>query len=179
MPTDSDRFSRPSAAEDAGPGATDAESRLDESSTSAGPAAFGRLEQQLQELVEFVACYLAALLDMQGAQLRRVAVILAAAMLALAVVAGVLVTCTVIGILGIAELVSSGLGDRPWAGKLITGFGLLLAIAVSLVVAVAGMNRRFRERTVRKYVRRSEQQKARFGHDAADQAAAARRRAGQ
>ena len=75
------------------------------------------------------------------------ALILAAGLLALAVAGGFLVACVVLGVVGLAQLVGVALGDRPWAGNLITGFGLLTICTVATAIGMVLVNRRFRERT--------------------------------
>jgi hypothetical protein len=73
--------------------------------------------------------------------------------------------------LGIADLVGQQVG-RPWAGYVITGFGFLALCGLGLVAAVFMLRRSFRKKTMKKYARRHEEQRRRFGHDAAAQAGA-------
>jgi membrane protein implicated in regulation of membrane protease activity len=140
----------------------------------AGPASARRLQRQLEELDEFARYYLAARLDAILASVRRTAMSLLAAILAVLILAACLVTCAVIVILGLAELVGRMLGDSPGAGYLVTGFGLLIISALALVIVMALVQRSSRERTARKYAQRRHEQKTRFGHDVAEQAEAQR-----
>ncbi len=139
-----------------------------------GPASARRLQRQLEELDEFARYYLAARLDAILASVRRTAMSLVVAILGVLILAACLVTCAVIAILGIAELVGRMLGDSPGAGYLVTGFGLLVISALALVIVMALVQRSSRERTARKYAQRRHEQKTRFGHDVTDQAEAQR-----
>jgi membrane protein implicated in regulation of membrane protease activity len=140
----------------------------------AGPATTRRVQRQLEELDEFARYYLAARLDAILVSVRRTAMSLLAAILAVLILAACLVTCAVIAILGLAELVGRMLGDSPGAGYLVTGFGLLVISALALAILMALVQRNSRERTARKYAQRRHEQKTRFGHDVTDQAEAQR-----
>ncbi len=137
-----------------------------------GPEAVERLHRQAEELGEYVRHYFAARGDSIRAALRTFGLWLVAGLIGLTVLVAVLSTAAVIAILGVAQLAGQALGDRPWAGYLVTGFGLLAIAAVVLFTAIVILRRRFRKDTVEKYARRHKQQQARFGHDVAEQAAA-------
>lgn len=140
-----------------------------------GPAAIERLHRQAEEFGEYVRHYLAARGDRLRAALRSAGLWAIVGLVALTVVLAMLATATAIAILGLAEIAGTALGDRPGAGYLVTGGGLLAITAIGLVGAVLLLKRSFRKGTVKRYARRHERQKARFGHDASQQAAAGRR----
>jgi hypothetical protein len=144
----------------------------DDDAQRGGPEAVERLHRQAEELGEYVRHYLAARGDSIRAVLRKFGLWLVAAIVGLTVLVAMLSTAAVIATLGVAQLAGQALGDRPWAGYLVTGFGLLAIAAVVLFTAIVILRRRFRKDTVEKYARRHRQQKARFGHDVAEQAEA-------
>jgi hypothetical protein len=147
----------------------------DADADGSGPAALGRLEKQWEELIEYVSYYLAVRLDAARSSLWRAAILLAAGLLALAVAGGFLVACVVMGVMGLAQLVGVALGDRPWAGNLVTGFGLLAICALAVAIGMMLVNHRFREKTARRHAQRRAQQRERFGHDVRQQADTGRR----
>ncbi len=141
-----------------------------------GPEALGRLQAQLEEMAEYARLYASARKDAIVAALRKVALLAAAGIVALLIVTATLVTAAVIALLGLAQLIGAALGDRLWAGYLITGFGLLALVALGLAVSIFAMQRRFHKQTLEKYARRHQAQRARFGHDVGQQAAGEARR---
>jgi len=144
----------------------------DDDAPRGGPEAVERLHRQAEELGEYVRHYFAARGDSIRAVLRKFGLWLVAAIVALTVLVAMLSTAAVIAVLGVAQLAGQALGDRPWAGYLVTGLGLLAIAAVVLFTVIVILRRRFRKDTVEKYARRHRQQKARFGHDVAEQAEA-------
>lgn len=138
-----------------------------------GPEAIARLNRQAEEFGEYVRHYLAAQGDSWLVTLRSAALWLVAALVALTVLTAVLATAAVIAVLGVADLTAQALGERTWAGYLLTGCGILTLTAILVLGAIVILGRRFRQGTVNKYAKRHRQQRVRFGHDAAEQAAAA------
>jgi len=141
-----------------------------------GPEALRRLQAQLEELSEYARLYAAARKDAILASTRNVALWAAAGVVGLVVVSAALVTAAVLGLVGLAQIIGIALGDRLWAGYLITGFGLLLIVALSFAAMIVQVRRRFRKQLVDKYAKRHASQRARFGHDVAQQAAGAAQR---
>jgi len=165
----SDRFNNHSIPpENAQHGAAENAGAVDESDDArSGPAAIHDLQRQYDELREYVGLYLSARIDAIRAAARRTVLSLVTGALVLLVAGSALITATVIGILGIAELIGHLLGDRLWAGYLITGFGLLLIVGLALLVVSSNLKRTSRERTIRKYAKRRQEQRAHFGRDVA------------
>jgi hypothetical protein len=137
---------------------------LDDEPQGTGPEALDRLRAQLEELAEYGRTYLAARKDAIVVGVRRAALWTAVGVVGLAIACALLCTATVIGILGLAQLVGQAL-DAPWAGYVIVGFGLLALAVLGLLAAVVVLNRSFRRSTVKKYERRHQRQRARFGRD--------------
>ena len=176
-----DRFSNSSVPpENSSHHASETSSALDDSENErGGPAAVQELQRQYEELLEYVRFYLAARVDTIRVALRRTVLSLVMGTLALFVAGAALATCTVIGILGIANLIGQLLGDRLWAGYLITGFGALLIVGLALLLFSSRLKRTSRERTASKYARRRQEQRARFGRDVAGADPAAARPHGE
>jgi hypothetical protein len=137
-----------------------------ENGQATGPEAFGQAISQLEELSEYLGLYLSAKLDALLAGVRRFGLVAVAAIVGLLVVSGMLATAGAIAVLGVAQLIGEALGERLWAGYLITGFGLMAVVGAALWGAMRWLARSFRRKTVEKYARRHEAQRARFGHDA-------------
>ncbi|MEX0678277.1 MAG: hypothetical protein WD063_14445 [Pirellulales bacterium] len=141
----------------------------DDETVRGGPEAVQRLHRQFEELGEYVRVYLAARGDAIRASLRRLALWLVVVIAALVVLVAMLATAAAIAILGVADVVGQALG-RPWAGYVVTGFGLLAIGGLVLMAATIILRRRFRNRTVEKYARRHREQRARFGRDVTERA---------
>jgi hypothetical protein len=136
-----------------------------------GPEAVRRLQAQLEELGEYLRLYLAARGDAILASVRSIGLWLVVGVVALVVLVAMLATAAAMALLGIAGLVGQQLAS-PWAGYALTGFGFLGLCALGLIAAVFLLRRGFRKQTMKKYARRHEEQRRRFGHDVAGQAAA-------
>jgi hypothetical protein len=139
--------------------------QFDDEHVQGGPEALRRLQAQLGELGDFARLYFAARKDALLAHVRKFALWAMAGIVGLAVLGTMLVTATVLGMLGLAQIIGIGLGDRLWAGYLIVGLGLLFSVAVGLIVSVRLVQRRFQNQTVNKYAQRHQAQRARRGQD--------------
>ncbi len=146
----------------------------DQRAGGTGPEAFFRLREQLDELVEYGWTYVSARADAIVVVLRRLGLLAVVALVALVIFCAMLATATVVGIVGLALLVGEALGSA-WAGYAVTGFGLLALTMISLLVGVALLQRRFRRSTKKKYERRHQAQRARFGRDVTGAAGGAQR----
>lgn len=130
-------------------------------SDQVGPEALRRLQAQLGELADYARLYVEARKDALLASIRRFALWAIAGVVGLAILCTMLVTATVLGMIGLAQIIGIGLGDRLWAGHLIVGFGLLLMVAAGLIVSIRLVQRRFTKQTVNKYAKRHQAQRAR------------------
>jgi hypothetical protein len=72
---------------------------------------------------------------------------------------------------GLAELISIAAGNRPWAGNLAVGGGVLLMLALFAWIYIKRQLRTAREQTIRKYESRHHAQREKFGADVAQRAA--------
>lgn len=137
----------------------------DDNSREGGPEAIRRLQAQLEALGDYARFYASAKKDSLVASARKLALLGLAGLAAFAVFCTMLMTAAVFALLGLAQLIGEAVGDRPWAGYMIVGFGLLILVAMGLLTAVVVLQRRFRTQTVKKYAKRHQTQTARFGHD--------------
>jgi len=136
-----------------------------EDGSAKGPEAFRHLQSQLEELGDYARLYASAKKDALTSSIRRAALWAAAGFIAAAIAVSTVVTATVLTLMGLAQLIGEALGDRLWAGYLLTGGGLLALLAIGVLVALTTLQTKFRQQTVKKYESRHKAQRARFGHD--------------
>jgi hypothetical protein len=131
-----------------------------------GPDAFRQFQLQLEELGEYARLYASAKRDALTSVVRRAAMWAAVAALAGSIAVATVITATVLAMIGLSQLLGQLLGDRPWAGYLVVGGGLLLVLAITTFAVMKSLDSKFRKQTVQKYERRHQAQRTRFGHDA-------------
>lgn len=130
------------------------------------PSPLEPLWATLAALRETLALYLAAKADLLTLRLRRLVLAVVGGLLALLAGAAIVTVSAALVVRGIAELVTRLLGGRAWAGDLITGLGLLGVIALVTYFALRGAARASRQRTVKRYERRRNKDRAAFGRHA-------------
>jgi len=161
------RFDRTSFG-DAAHGAFAEEDDVHANGAGKGPEAFRHFQAQLEELADYARLYASAKKDALTSSIRRAALWMAIGLVAASVAVASVITATVLALLGLAQLIGQALGERLWAGYLITGGGFILLLAAGMVLALSTLQTRFRKQTVQKYERRHQAQRARFGHDASE-----------
>jgi len=124
------------------------------------------------ELGEYLNLYIAAKTDAFKASMRNVAIFAALGVVGLFALCGLVVTAIVLLCLGIAQGIGALLGGHMWAGYLIAGVLLLGLMAVGVMVGLKMIGKASKKALVTKYELRQRDQRERFGHDAADRAAA-------
>ena len=77
--------------------------------------------------------------------------------LAILFFAGLLITATVLLLDGVAGAVSSAMNVRPWAGDLVTGGGVVVAIALAGLWLIGRITKAARLQTIASYQRRNGQ----------------------
>lgn len=137
-----------------------------------GPEAFRHLYSQLEELGDYARLYASAKKDALTSSVRRLALWAALGIVVASIAVTAVVTATVLAMVGLAQLLGEAFGDRLWAGYLVSGGGLLVALVVGLLLAMKLLDSKFRKQTVQKYERRHQAQRARFGHDASERSGA-------
>lgn len=124
------------------------------------------LLRHLAELREYAATYSQVKADRWKLSARQAAI--RAVLGSVAAVAGIgfVVTASVMVLNGIAGGLAELMGDRWWAGQLVTGLLLFIALGLAAWLGVRSITKSSRQRTVERYEQRYREQQARFGHDA-------------
>jgi hypothetical protein len=138
-----------------------------------GPAAAERLRLQFAELIEYWQYYLATRTDRFKLSVRRAAIAAAVGLVGLLILVAVVTASAFVAIIGVAGGLGVLFGDRLWLGYLATGMFLLAAIVGGVYFAAHRAIEAARERMIRKYEQRRQQQRARFGHNVTDRAGSA------
>ena len=130
-----------------------------------------RLGAQFSELKAYAWQRWAARLDRVSLEVRRAVVLAALGAVALLAAAAGVVTAVVLLLSGAAGGVAQLVGGRLWLANLMVSAATLGLVAVVFAVVYAGWARASRRKAKEKYERRSQEQRRRFGHSAADRAA--------
>ena len=130
----------------------------------APPEALKDIGTRLSELGEYASYYLSAKADGIKVSIRNLGLYAA-----LGIVAGIaglafVATSMVLVCVGVA-LALAALFDSLWAGALVTGVLFLGVLGVTVVVGMKKITRSSRERTVKKYAARQQQERVRYGTD--------------
>jgi uncharacterized membrane protein len=143
---------------------------------NADPAnAFGAIPTYVRELGAYANHYVSAKLDAVKLSLRNAVILSVAGVLAGVLGAAVLATAVVLLLTGIAHGLGAAMGGRNWLGELIVGAVVIAVFAAVVRYALGRLKAAVRREMVRKYEAARQQQRSRFGHDVADEAAAAGR----
>jgi hypothetical protein len=118
----------------------------------------------------YLTDYLAARSDAVRARIRIVVLGAAVVVAAAVIAASVVVAAAVLLVLGIAHGFSALFGSH-WAGELLAGGGLLIAMAGGAWLGVHFLLLRSLRRTKQQYERRRDQQRQAVGHDVSQRAA--------
>jgi uncharacterized membrane protein YqjE len=121
---------------------------------------------QLGELREYAVHYLSARVDSLKVSLRNVtlAVALAAGMLFAAL--AIVVTAIVLVCVGLAQMLAACLGGRMWAGNLIVGIVVILAVVIFIWFLMNKMFATSFAKTKQRYERKLRRERVEHGHDA-------------
>jgi uncharacterized membrane protein len=125
---------------------------------------------QVRELVEHARLYVEARKDMMRATVRNLIV-----KVVLAVVAAIAgLTLVIVAVVQLMSGAARGLGvlfgERYWLGELVAGLAVFLVLLVGAFVGVKLLTKSARKRTIKKYERRQQAQRQRFGHSTAERA---------
>jgi hypothetical protein len=123
------------------------------------------ISARLAELREYISYYLAAKADGLKISLRNLGVYAALGVVGLMAGGAFVVTLVVLLLRGIAGGLGALFHDRLWAGELVTAVLFLALMAVGVMFAMKKLTGSSRERTVKKYASRQQQQRAQFGTD--------------
>src|SRR5687767_9373499 len=128
-------------------------------------AHFKAAQRRLQELQEYVSYFISAKTD--SIKLTVVNGVIYAALGVVGLFAGatLVVTAVVLACIGVAGALAALFGNRPWLGNLITGVLLLGILGAAVVIGLKKLTGASKERTLKKYAARQQQQRAKFGAD--------------
>jgi hypothetical protein len=137
----------------------------DDESATAEPNPLAGLLSNLAELREYAALYLATHADSVKLSARQAVLKAAVGVIGLVAAVAIVATAGVLLVTGMANGIALLLGDRLWAGQLITAVVILSVLAGGAYAGLRIVLKSSRNRTVEKYERRHQQQRAAFGHD--------------
>jgi len=129
------------------------------------------LSRHLAELQSHVKYFLSAKLD--GFKLSARNAVLYAILGAVGLIAfcAMVVTAVVLLMGGLAGAVAAMFDASPWVGNLIVGIIALLLIGSGGIFGMSWFTKKSRAKTVHKYERKRQDQRAQFGRDVGDRAA--------
>ena len=142
--------------------------------------AFKNLGSQIGELKEYAFYYLAAKTDGIKASFRNLGLFAVLGIVGLMVAGATVVTATVLLLTGIAGAISAifrsdyTMPDRTWIGEITVGLLVLGGIGIGTMLFMKKFTAASRERTVKKYESRQQQQRVQYGHDVHERAEAAK-----
>jgi hypothetical protein len=128
-------------------------------------AAFSDIGIRFKELGEYVSYLLAAKLDGIKLAVRNAGIYAALGVVGLLAGGALVVTAVVLLCRGIAGGLGALFGGRLWLGELVTAVLVLALTGVGVWWVMGRMTKASRERMVKKYASRQQQQRARFGTD--------------
>jgi tetrahydromethanopterin S-methyltransferase subunit G len=120
---------------------------------------------RLSELGEYVSYYLTAKVDGLKATGRNIGIYAALGVVGLIAASAMIMTLVVLTFVGIAHGIGDLLWDKWWLGDLITGVLFLTLLAVGAMIMMKKLTASSRERTVKKYAARQQQERTQFGTD--------------
>jgi hypothetical protein len=141
---------------------------LDDEKTSGGaqatgPDALNEALRHASEAREYFLHWLAAEADRLKLRLRHWAIWAIVGLTGLAILLAIVMTAAGLLLIGIAELIGSLLGERPWLGAIITGAGLLLIAALAVGIGLWSWNASAFEAVRHRFAARRRLQRAKFG----------------
>jgi uncharacterized membrane protein len=126
--------------------------------------------QHVRELVEHANLYVEARKDMVRSTVRNL--IVKAVLGVIAAIAGV--TLIIVAVVQLMSGAAQGLGllfgERYWLGELVLASAVFLVLAIGAFIGIKLLTKSSRERTIKKYERRQQAQRQRFGHSTAQRA---------
>jgi hypothetical protein len=134
--------------------------------------AAGRLKKDLDELKEYASFYVSTKIDGVKRTVRNVGLYAALGVVGAIVGGAMLATAAGLIVVGIGNGLSVLFGHRYWLGYTLTGLLILGAVAGAAYWMMNKLTGAWRSSTIKKYEQRKQTQRARFGHDVAERAAA-------
>ena len=128
-----------------------------------GPDALNEALRHAAEAREYFVHWLAAEADRLKLRLRHAAIWAIVGLAALAILLAIVMTAAGLLVVGIAELVGTLVGGRPWLGAVIIGGGILLIAAIAVAIGLWSWNSAAFEAVRRRFAARQRMQQAKFG----------------
>ena len=128
-----------------------------------GPDALADALQRVAEAREYVVHLAAVEIERLKLRFRRAAVWAIAGITALVLLLAVLVAAAGLMLEGLAELIGSLLGNRPWLGAVVVGSGVLLLAVAAVTWALWSWQASAYDAARERFAARRRRQKARFG----------------
>jgi hypothetical protein len=122
-------------------------------------------QRRLQELQEYVSYFISAKTDALKLTLVNAGLYAALGIVGLFAGATLVITAVVLACIGVAGALAALFGNRPWLGNLVTGVLLLGIVAAVILIGLKKLTGASKERTLKKYAARQQQQRAKFGAD--------------
>ncbi len=144
---------------------------FDEDNPATPERALRQMVRHLSEFWEYLSLYFAARWDGIKLSLKNAAIYAALGLIAAIAGAALVVTAVVLTCIGLAQMIGR-LTERQWLGNLTVGVVLLALIGAGAYLGRRRIMAASRERTVRKYADRQDQQRVEHGSDAAERARA-------
>ena len=132
--------------------------------------ALHRLQQQFGELQAYATHFVSAKIDGFVLSARQLALWIVLGLVGLIAGVGLIVTATVLVLIGAAHGFALLFGGQWWLGALVVGGGTLALLALCLIIGMRTWQSRWRQQKVQQYDERQLQQRATFGHSVADRA---------
>jgi len=122
-------------------------------------------KRRLAELQEYVSYFISAKTDAIKLSMTNAVIYAALGIVGLMAGATLIVTAVVLACIGLSGALAVLFGNRPWLGNLVTGILLLGTVGVVTWIVLKKLTGASKERTLKKYAARQQQQRAKFGED--------------
>jgi hypothetical protein len=133
--------------------------------------AFREALAQIRELWNYAQHFFEAKLDTARLTFRNTLILFGVGALMMMASLSILVTAIVIFCIGLAQAMAALLGGHMWAGNLIVGAFLILAMLLGIWIGVRRLSDAWKLRTVEHYERKLRRQRIDLGHDVRERAA--------
>jgi len=122
-------------------------------------------QRRFEELKEYVSYYVAAKTDALKLTMVNAGIYAALGIVGLFALGALVTTAVVLFCTGIAGGLAALFGHRPWVGNLVCGILLLATVGLVAWFGLKKVTGASKERTLKKYAARQQQQRAKFGED--------------
>jgi len=132
--------------------------------------ALHRLGQQIAALQAYFTHFVSAKVDRGLLSARQLALGAILGVVGLIALAGLVVTATVLLLVGAATGLALLFNGWLWLGQVVVGGGILLLLTLTIRMGLRAWQYRWCQQKVQQYDERQRQQRAAFGHSVADRA---------